>query len=316
MPQQTLSPLQIRPRRFGLGLAIITVAMLLAAVNYGNNLIFLIAFMMIALMINSAWQGWRALSGVQTRIIPPGMRAAGEAGTVSIEFTSQATVPPLQVDAGLEETIGYTALSPRGSTIISMTLPGEPRGYLPLPEITLETPYPLGLWTVRRRLSPGIGQWIHPAPIEGLDRARQTESDGSGDQSSLEGDPTRLRSYHPGDPIRHVVFRHYAKTGQLLTRHPEADSERPDPEIIDYEAFAGPRETRLSAMTERLMHLDRAQRPWVLRLPDEDDLTASASANLDQRYQTALQRLARFGRQRDEQGFDLCVDHVAPGETY
>ncbi|RRQ20293.1 DUF58 domain-containing protein [Guyparkeria sp. SCN-R1] len=310
MSQQTLSSLQIRPRRFGLGLAVITVAMLLAAINYGNNLIFLIAFMMIALMINSAWQGWRALSAVQARVIPPGMRPAGEPGSLSVEFTSQATLPPLRVDAGLEETAAHTALCPPGATIVAITLPGEPRGYLPLPEMTLETPYPLGLWTVRRGFSPGIGQWVHPAPIEGIDRAQRTENDQSGDQASLEGDPTRLRSYHPGDPIRHVVFRHYAKTGQLLTRHPEADSERPDPELVDYEAFAGPRETRLSAMTARLMDLNRDQRPWVLRLPGEDDLTASASANLAQRYQTALQRLTRFGRERDDQGFD----HVVPGE--
>ncbi|MFO7807843.1 DUF58 domain-containing protein [Guyparkeria sp.] len=311
MTQQTLSPLQIRPRRFGLGLAIITVAMLLAAINYGNNLIFLIAFMMIALMINSAWQGWRALSAVQVRVIPPGMRAAGETGTVSIELDSHAILPPLQVDAGLDETAAQTALSPPGATIVAMTLPGEPRGYLPLPEMTLETPYPLGLWTVRRQFSPGIGQWVHPAPIEGINRGRRTESDDTGDQASLEGDPTRLRSYHPGDPIRHVVFRHYAKTGQLLTRHPEADHERPDPELVDYEAFAGPRETRLSAMTERLVKLDRDHQPWVLRLPGEEDLTASGSANLAQRYQAALQRLARFGRERDDQGFD----HVPSGET-
>ncbi|WP_322520414.1 DUF58 domain-containing protein [Guyparkeria halophila] len=311
MTQQTLSPLQIRPRRFGLGLAIITTAMLLAAINYGNNLIFLIAFMMIALIINSAWQGWRALSAVQPRVIPPGMRAAGEPGTVSLELTSRATLPPLQIDAGLEETAVHTDFSPAGATTVAMTLPGEPRGYLPLPDITLATPYPLGLWTIRRSLSPTIGQWVHPAPVEGIDRGQRTESDDSGDQASLEGDPTRLRSYHPGDPIRHVVFRHYAKTGHLLTRHPEADSERPDPELIDYAAFAGPRETRLSAMTERLMALNRAQRPWVLRLPGEGDLTASASANLAQRYQTALQRLARFGRERDAQGFD----HPAPGET-
>lgn len=311
MTQQTLSPLQIRPRRFGLGLAIITLAMLLAAINYGNNLIFLIAFMMIALIINSAWQGWRALSAVQTRVIPPGMRAAGEPGTVSLELTSQASLPPLQIDAGFEEDAAQTALAPAGSTTVAIPLPGEPRGYLPLPDIALATPYPLGLWTIRRRLSPGVGQWIHPAPIEGIDRGRRTESDDSGDQASLEGDPTRLRGYHPGDPIRHVVFRHYAKTGQLLTRHPESDSERPDPERIDYTAFAGPRETRLSAMTERLMTLNRAQRPWVLCLPGEEDLTASTATNLAQRYQTALQRLARFGRERDPQGFD----HVAPGEV-
>ncbi len=311
MSQQTLSPLQIRPRRFGLGLAAITVAMLLAAINYGNNLIFLIAFMMIALMINSAWQGWRALAAVQLRGIPPAMRAAGEPGIVSIELSSHASLPPLRVDAGLEETAAHTDLSPPGTTSVAITLPGEPRGYLPIQEMTLETAYPLGLWTVRRRFSPRIGQWVHPAPIEGIDRGRRTESDDSGDRASLEGDPTRLRSYHPGDPIRHVVFRHYAKTGQLLTRHPEADSERPDPELIDYEAFAGPRESRLSAMTERLMKLDRDQRPWVLRLPGEDDLAAFATTNLAQHYQTALQRLTRFGRERDDRGFD----HVPAGET-
>jgi hypothetical protein len=81
MTQPVSSSLQIRPRRFALGLAVITGAMLLAAINYGNNLIFLIAFMMIALMVNSAWQGWRALSAVTARVIPPEMRPAGTPGS-------------------------------------------------------------------------------------------------------------------------------------------------------------------------------------------------------------------------------------------
>ncbi|MFN2381572.1 MAG: DUF58 domain-containing protein [Guyparkeria sp.] len=304
MPQPKLSPLQIRPRRFGLGLAAITVAMLLAAINYGNNLIFLIAFMMIALMVNSAWQGWRALSAVNARAIPPRMRPAGEPGTLTIEFDTAATLPPLSVDVGLDDDSVHTPLAASGSSSATVTLAGEPRGYLSLPEIRLETRYPLGLWSVRRRLTPGEGQWIHPAPLEGIDRGRHTHED-SGSRAEPEGDPTRLRGYYPGDPIRHVVFRHYAKTGQLITRHPEGDRHQPDPTRIDYDAFAGPIETRLSAMTERLMQLDREQRPWMLRLPGEEDVTATGNSNRSQRYQSALRRLARFGRQRGDLGFDL-----------
>lgn len=306
------SSLQIRPRRFALGLAVITAAMLLAAINYGNNLIFLIAFMMIALMINSAWQGWRALSAVTARVMPPEMRPAGAPGSFAIELgTPNRALPPLVVDAGTDR-VEPTSATAGNRTTLSLDLPGEPRGYLPLPEITLETPYPLGLWRISRRLSPAIGQWVYPSPEPGEQRGERHSNEASGTQPAMEGDPTRLRGYHPGDPIRHVVFRHYAKSGQLLTRHPESDEEQPDPERIDYAAFVGPREVRLSAMTERLMELERVRRPWVLLLPGKEAIRADSSTNRAGRYRAALQQLARFERPRDPQGFD----HVPPGESY
>ncbi|MFW6375460.1 MAG: DUF58 domain-containing protein [Guyparkeria sp.] len=309
MAQQSLSRLQIRPRRFALGLAVVAVAMLLAAINYGNNLIFLIAFMVIALMVNSAWQGWRALAAVDARVVPPPIRPAGTPGAFTIEFsTPRGALPPLWVSTGDEAVLPQPAGDDHAR--VSLALPGEPRGYLPLPEVTIETRYPLGLWRIDRRLTPTVGQWIHPAPQEGRQRSLPVFQDDGGASPATEGDPTRLRPYHPGDPIRHVVFRHYAKTGQLITRHPEGDAERPDPELVDYETFTGPRETRLSAMTERLMQLQRAQRPWVLHLPGEPPVDATATANRAGRYPTALQRLARFGRPQDARGFD----HPPPGE--
>lgn len=305
MDNGNLTPLRIRPRRFGLGVLAVTVAMLLAAINYGNNLIFLLAFVMLALMINSAWQGWRALASVQIQALPPSMRSANTRGELTVNLVSRPGLPALQLSLGGNLPAVTTILSPRERTSTQINLPAAPRGYLPLPAVTLRTGYPLGLWRVERHYRPGIGQWLHPAPVEG---PRQDASPGhvsdSGSHDATAGDPTRLRDYQPGDPLRGIVFRHYAKTGRLVSRQAESEPHPVEPTVINYDHYLGSRETRLSAMTQRLLALSQANEPWTLCLPDHPPVGATGVDDAGQLRQ-ALRLLARAGRLRDADGFDL-----------
>ncbi len=303
----------IRPRRFGLGLLAITVAMLLAAINYGNNLIFLLAFVVIALMVNSAWQGWRSLKNLRVIGAHVPMRPAFEAGQLLVDFDSRLDLPAVDLTClnppsiGLIDTEAQTTtavLTPGQTSRATCPLAPAPRGYLPLPEILLSTHYPLGLWTIRRRVSLAGGQWVHPAPVEGRQRpheARQADAEGT---LQSEGDPTRLRAYQPGDPFRHIVFRHFAKTGKLVSRTPEAKTSTVRPTVINYADFRGTREQRLSAMTASLLeHVDHG-RPWQLILPGKPSIEARSEEGQRQARRRALQQLARFGRRADADGFD------------
>ncbi len=303
----------IRPRRFGLGLLAITVAMLLAAINYGNNLIFLLAFMVIALMVNSAWQGWRLLKHLRVIGAQTPMRPAFETGELRVDLENRLDLPAVDMTCldspssrsfGRELETTPVVLNPGQTTRIACSLAPAPRGYLPLPDILLSTHYPLGLWTIRQRVSLPGGQWVHPAPVEGRHRpheTRQSDSDGS---IQYEGDPTRLRAYQPGDPFRHIVFRHFAKTGKLVSRTPEGVSTTVRPAVIDYDDFRGTREQRLSAITALLLEHVAHDRPWQLTLPGEPLIEARAGSGQRQARRRALQRLARFGRPLDPDGFD------------
>lgn len=313
---ETLRPTSSRPRirlvplRRGLGMGLVAVAMLAAAVNYGNNLIFFLAFMLLALMVNSIWQARRLIRPVRVSTQGPAMRAAGEPGTWVVELESPVAVPALQLATATGETDPVLVSLPVGGmTRAEITLPPAPRGYLPLPPLMLRTHYPLGLWLAERAVEPDIGQWVHPAPVEGPAPLTVEEEPESGTRATEEGDPTRLRAYQPGDPVRHIVFRHYAKTGRLVSRRPEGEPVGAEPVSIDYEQFHGSREQRLSRMTALLFRHVREGRPWRLLLPGHPPVTGSTAPGAgDSARRQALQLLARFGRQRDAEGYD-----AAPG---
>lgn len=316
-----VSPTRVRlvPLRRGLGMGLVAVVMVGVASNYGNNLIFFLAFMLMALMVNSIWQARRLLRPVRLSTQGPTMRPAGEPGRWTVELESPVAVPALQLSTVDEETEPVLVSLAAGQVVrAELTLPPAPRGYLPLPALVLRTHYPLGLWLAERQVDPGIGQWVHPAVIEG-DAAAVTEDEPeSGTRATAEGDPTRLRPYQPGDPVRHIVFRHYAKTGRLVSRRPEGEQSVTEPVVIDYEQFRGSREQRLAAMTALLLRHQREGRPWRLQLPGEPPVTGTAgAAGGDGARRQALKLLARFGRRPDADGFDAVPawDDSLWGET-
>ena len=285
--------------------------MLIAAINYGNNLIFLLAFAMLALILNSAWQGWRALASVRIQPLLPPMRPAGTAGQWPLQLVSRPGLPAVRLTIEDDASAMHAALPPGEPATLTLELPPAPRGYLPLPEVTLSSRFPLGLWEVARRLTPATGQWLYPLPIDGASHETRPENSSKiGSQHDPGGDPTHLRAYQPGDPMRRIVFRHYAKTGRLVSRQTEGEPQPLEPTVIDYDRYRGSREARLSAMTHRLITLADQGAPWAMRLPGSNPVSSGASGSeARQARQQALRLLARFGRSRDAMGFD----HVPPG---
>jgi len=288
-------------------MGLVAVVMVGVASNYGNNLIFFLAFMLMALMVNSIWQARRLLRPVRLTTQGPSMRAAGEPGRWIVELESPLAVPALQLSTDDGETDPVPVSLDAGKVVrAELTLPPAPRGYLPLPPLVLRTHYPLGLWLVERAFPPDIGQWVHPAPLEGATSTVAVEEPEGGTRAADEGDPTRLRAYQPGDPVRHIVFRHYAKTGRLVSRRPEGEQAQAEPAVIDYERFRGGREERLSAMTALLLRYVREGRPWRLVLPAQPAVSGAAAApGGDAARRQALRQLARYGRTTDADGFDV-----------
>lgn len=286
----------LRPNRIGLAFIVLAIAMLLAAINYGNNLVFFISFLLISLMGNSAWQTRRQLNGcrIQTQAIPASF--AGDTGIWPVVLTSTLNNPALTIlvrDGGMEAALNRSVMA--GSPT-RCTLPLAPRirGRHPAPDIQIGTNYPIGLWTARCRVSsPECPRWVYPQPRghHPLPPAPNA-SEGAKPQRRIDDETEfdHLRPYVPGDPFNRLAFKQWAKTGLLVTQHREADSKMSGKYIIDYNDVPGGIETRLEQMALWIENLSQRRLSFTLRLPGHGDRVGKG----DRHRQACLEALAVF----------------------
>ena len=313
--------IHVRPRAWGLGFIAVAIVMLLAAINYGNNLVFLLTFVLIALMANSLWQTRRSLK--QISVQPAGIepRLAGEPGWFHIVVSSRAGHPAFYLET-IERDHSVRALDPyhphdadsTGCDLglekddekhIHLLVAAQQRGYLRAPLLELSCHYPFGLFAAWRIITPKQGQWILPRSRPANLSAEQDAQAESGTQAAQQGDPTYLRPYQPGDSIRHIVFKHYAKTGVLVSRQQESEHEPDIPHILDYQKMSGDQNTRIEQLAGLVRKLSDARQSWVLYLPKlapiEYDAQQSGGQNVQQQ---ALEQLAIYGLATDVSGFN------------
>lgn len=87
----------------------------------------------------------------------------------------------------------------------------------------------------------------------------QRSGDAQIDLHNRQGDPYDLKSYHPSDGIKKIVWKVYAKSGELIARHPEA-SMTPEGQVFVY-CLAQRRDDRLCGQV-----LDYCQRLNEMKL--------------------------------------------------
>lgn len=267
-PDQILAgKVKLRPKRLGIGFLLVDVAMLLAAINYGNNLIYLITFLLFSLLINSGWQTKRLLRQLRLSALPPAPRHADQTGRQNLTLHSRYD---LVADLAIGDlpVVSQTVLGGR-ETQVELLLPTAARGHQALPAIRLSSDYPLGLWTASRIDQPLAQAWIYPRSLGDLPLPTPDEH-GTGAHNPIRGDDEldHLRPYIPGDSLSRLAFKHYARTGELVTKAFIGQSGASGLVELDFDQVPGDPETRLSQLTHWVLQLKEADRPFSLRLPD------------------------------------------------
>ncbi|MCB0319330.1 MAG: DUF58 domain-containing protein [Bdellovibrionales bacterium] len=154
---------------------------------------------------------------------------------ISIFFRVKGpSLPPL---FGVSLTPHFTAPLQLATWKISGSLLGEPlrqevtfphRGVWELLHVTLELRDYFGfsrfVWSYRfpgnppsLNVAPPVMQ---PRPIPAF-TAQTTSGSELTELQRTEGEPFDIKRYHPSDGIRRILWKTYAKTGELLSRHPE-----------------------------------------------------------------------------------------------
>ncbi len=177
----------------------------------------------------------------------------------SLRLFFQAS-PPLELDIG-----------PSATAIASLGLHTEKRGWLPMPRVTIETTWPLGLVRAWSYAAPDLACLVYPTPVTkppalpwSGDDAQGTARDGRGAD-----DFSGLRKHQVADPPRHVAWKAVARQhdGPLLTKlFSGAAAQRL---WLDWNQLPDAMgvEQRLSVLARWMLDADAAGFAWGLRMP-------------------------------------------------
>lgn len=208
----------------------------LAAVNTGNNLLYLLLGAMLGFIALSGWLSEQVLRGLEVRRRVPRGATAGRPARITYEITNhKRRIPSFALEVGergLDGRAFVATIEPgkMGTARAELTFPR--RGVYRFTYLTLATAFPFGLFRKERDLAlPGeVVVWPPterrvrpPRPAGETARRRGAVLTGA---AGARGEYRGLRAYRPGDDPRDVHWRSTARRGEPVVREYERDDGR------------------------------------------------------------------------------------------
>jgi len=262
----------VLPTRAGLAYAAALGVILLGAMNYNLSLGHALVFLLAGLGIVAILHTFRNL--VQLSIRPGRCEPVFAGGLAQFDLVLQNQRPDTRSSLRLfidDETPVEIDIAPHTSAVATLDVPAAKRGWLPMPRVTIETTWPLGLIRAWSYAVPDLSCLVYPAPAAKApplpwsgESARGSTRDGRGAD-----DFSGMRNHQMADPPRHVAWKAVARQqdGPLLTKLFSGAAAqqlwldwKDLPDIIDGEQ-------RLSILVRWMLDANAAGLAWGLRLP-------------------------------------------------
>lgn len=231
------APRRLRFTRDGKILTGMCLAVGFAAVNTGNNLLYLILGWALAFIIASGLLSEATLRGVIAAPQQRGPLFAGEPGALDLLLTnSKAKRASYSVVATCGSAAAYfLRLGAGESQRASIQYTFASRGRQAIQEIQLSTKYPFGLFDKSLTLGTNETVVVYPrrvnVSLDGLASAVWGETPLP--RLGRSGDFFGLRPFRVGDDVRDIHWRSTARHGQLVVREMEDAMQRATSIIVD-----------------------------------------------------------------------------------
>ncbi|MEC7947610.1 MAG: DUF58 domain-containing protein [Myxococcota bacterium] len=265
-----------RPTREGAWFLLLIVAVVLAALNTGNNLLYMVLGSLLgALVLNNVLAEWN-LRGVRVARRLPDEAWAGRSasGTIQVHnvrrFGAAWSLLVREVDPDGNDLAIARALrvAPGAQIDVPARWTFPERGAVRLDVLVVESTFPFGLMRRWRELPMPASLLVFPHAHPGLARRRMS---GSGRARSHQrqvgpsGDFRGLRPYMPGDPLRDLHWPTTARTGQPMVV--ERNREMSDAVMVEVKEHRGAEwERSLSRAAGQVVHHTGAGHAVGLRL--------------------------------------------------
>lgn len=260
----------ILPTKQGIYFALLVGAMVMAGINYQNSLVFGLAFLLASLFMVGILHTYRNLAGLNLIAGSSRPAFAGEEAefTIVLKRLGDRFYESLQI--GWDKNYQTTADVIDGQEVrVRCYVKTKKRGRMNPGRFLLETRYPLGLFRAWSWVDLDMTTLVYPKPIPGGELpASESTSEEEGELVLRDGaeDFYGLREYQPGDPIRHIAWKAFARTETLMTKQFAAYADKRV--WLDWDHFQGmDREARLSRLCYWVLKLNSSNDEYGLRLP-------------------------------------------------
>ncbi|MFN2286942.1 MAG: DUF58 domain-containing protein [Chromatocurvus sp.] len=282
----------IFPSRVGFFFFAALLVMLVAAINYENNMSYALTFLLATLFVIAVLHTYANLSGLILQGCTGSSGFPGDLLAFRVRLAGAGkgrySLVTRWRDAALNADEAMVDVSAQGTSEVLLYARAEQRGRLRPGRVLVESRYPLGLLRCWTWIDLGLSGVVYPLP------RRNPEPRGSASESTSErpvaatGDDEfyGLRDYRSGDRPRQVYWKGLARGQPLQSKQYSsyADSD----EWLDWSSYPGvPAERRLSYLCHQCLTLHARRRQYGLRLPDVH-LAPSAGAAHRDRVLTAL----------------------------
>ena len=261
---------KVKVNRAGITFIAITVLLGIAAVNTGNNLLYMVVSAMLSFMLLSGVASLYNLKGVSITLIPPKDIFAESIANFRVILENKSRFPRFLLI--LESSSGkfvIPLLLNREEALLPMVF--EKRGLYESVKIAIKTDFPVGLFSRSYEEEIKTKVVVFPKPIK-------TELNliwGEKGKKDI-GDKTRAKGYdeisgvreYIRDPVKLIHWKASAKLGKLMVKEMYAASK--EPIVLTLDSVDGDLEMRISKLTYLTIKLLENGNPVGLTLGDEN----------------------------------------------
>ncbi len=289
----------IFPTRHGILFLVVLMAMLVGAVNYNNNLAFMLVFMLGGMTLVGMLHTYRNLYGL--RLLSAASESVFAGQRAEFVFKVDTRDRPRRAIGWFfnDNRLVVENLEPGNEALVRIGMPTNRRGILRPDRLTVFSRYPLGLFNAWTIIRPDITCLVYPAPIPGALRLAPDENAPQGKEETSATPSDRpgtddfhgLKPYQPGHMIGHIAWKALSRGQGVYVKNFMADR-RGDTVMLDYDLIrAKDPETRLSRLCDMIIKADATNLEYGIKLPDE----IIAPGKGDRHRIFCLKRLALFG---------------------
>jgi len=281
----------ILPTRFGIMLAFVLVAMMIAGLNYNSNLGLAFAFLMVSVALVTMHHCNRNLLGLQVDVTTEVDAFVGREASFEFVLRNDSNVERRDVEICCMTAAGMRSVAAKSSESVPVAVPVPQRGVSRIDQFELRTRYPFGWFHAWTYVQGSLTAYVAPSP-HGNRTLPAVGGVGSVSRSEVRGDEdfAGLRAYEPGVPLKHMAWKVLARGGEAAVQ--SFTSLASQPEWLEWSSLEGQdTETRLSQLCLWVLESEAAQRVFGLRIPGKEIPPARGAAH---RF-ACLRALAIYG---------------------
>jgi uncharacterized protein (DUF58 family) len=275
--------LYIFPSLTGMAYLFLSLIVWLLGTNYQNNLILALAYMQVSVFVLTILNTYHNLAGLQLQLL------GAEPGFVGEKITFHLLFNTANAHGGHYVTVQWQHETP----VIFDFEPGQEhrekiyaqatvRGWLRPQRLLIKSTFPMGLLRCWTWLKFDAAALVYPAPVlaempSGI--ALGEEEQGRHAMLQKGDEFLGFRAYRPGDSLKHVAWKQYARDQGLLSKeYGELTSSLVWLQWQDF--YKGDVELCLSQLSFWASRLIEQQKEFGLRLPDQEISPAAGPEHL------------------------------------